>query len=79
MYTMSNDTAICSGKAVSLQADFDGLIYWDGYEGNPILVTPNSTTKYNLIMNNECGTVYDSVEVVVHRQPKLAPIVGQEL
>ncbi len=79
LHTASNDTAICSGKAVTLSATFDGLIYWEGYEGNPLTVLPNQTTTYKLIMNNVCGTVYDSVHVVVHQQPQVSLGAGGEI
>lgn len=79
LHTASNDTAICSAKAVTLAATFDGLIYWEGYEGNPITVMPNQTTTYKLIMNNVCGTVYDSVHVVVHQQPQVSLGAGGEI
>lgn len=78
-YTISNDTAICSGKGVTLGATFDGLIYWEGYEGNPITILPNSTKSVKLIMSNVCGTIYDSVLVTVHAQPQVNLGSGEEL
>lgn len=79
LYTASNDTAICSGKGVNLSATFDGLIYWEGYETNPITVMPSQTTEYVLIMNNICGTIHDTVEVIVHQQPQVNLGVGEEI
>lgn len=79
MYTVSNDTAICSGKGVNLSASFDGLIYWEGYETNPITVLPNQTTDYKLIMNNICGTIYDTVQIIVHQQPQVDLGAGEEI
>lgn len=78
-YTISNDTAICSGKGVTLGATFDGYIYWEGYEGNPITIIPNSSRTVNLIMSNVCGTIYDSVIVTVHTQPQIDLGSGAEL
>lgn len=79
LYTVNSDTAICSGKAVTLLANFDGLVYWEGYENNPITVVPNQTTDYKLIMNNICGTIYDTVQIVVHQQPQVDLGPGEEI
>jgi gliding motility-associated-like protein len=72
MYTISNDTTVCSGTPLSFSASFDGNITWTGYPTNPISVVANQSAVYSVIMGNVCGTVYDTVRVTVFQMPSIS-------
>lgn len=75
--TVSNDTAVCAGKNVSLNATGGGSYSWspsvslnNAAISNPI-ATPTSTTTYLLsVTNSGCATTH-SVTVVVNQLPNI--------
>jgi len=72
LYTISNDTTVCSGIPLSLSASFDGNVAWTGFSTNPINFIANQTKVYPVTMSNFCGVVHDSVRVNVFQLPQLA-------
>lgn len=72
--TARTDTAVCSGSTVSLTATSNlSPITWNPgvLVGNPVSVTPASTTPYLATVSNVCGTAVDTVNVTVIPIPSL--------
>lgn len=72
MYTISNDTTVCSGVPLTIGATFDGNVQWTGFGTNPINIIANQTKVYPVTMSNFCGVVHDSVRVNVYPMPTLS-------
>lgn len=72
MYTISNDTTVCSGVPITLGASFEGGVSWAGFSTNPINFISNQTKYYHVSMGNVCGVVNDSVLVHVYQMPNLS-------
>jgi len=70
----SPDTVICAGSTIELRA-FGGRAYqWTGGPAaSQYVVTPQANTTYNVTITdvNGCGTVQDSVRVVVRPLPQV--------
>jgi gliding motility-associated-like protein len=74
--TTTEPSTICAGDTISLLADISGGIapyvsVWNGnITGNPISVTPTTTTNYNLLVTDSSGcTATDQVTATVLSAP----------
>lgn len=66
---LGNDTAICSGQSVLLDAGSGFLIYnWNNGLTNQTL-TANTNGNYSCTVTNTCGTVSDAIAVFVNPLP----------
>jgi len=75
MVKAMNDTSICSGNPVNLQAQATAPLTWYT-DGNPTpltgtLVYPNTSIAYVAKAQTACGTVYDTVNIQVETTPYL--------
>ena len=76
---ITNDTTICMGDSVQLVAGGAPQIEFISPSfANPTdsiqVVSPNSNTTYLIAFTNQCGTVYDSVEItVMYLNPTISP------
>lgn len=62
----SNDTGICAGSTVLLYAySPDGIIWNTGDVSNSISVSPGVSTTYTVSTGNVCGTLTDSITVII--------------
>jgi Zn-dependent metalloprotease len=65
--TTSPDTTICRGQSISLNANANGIIYWNELATSlsTVSVAPNNNAKYTVQANNACGISHDSIKVGV--------------
>jgi len=65
--TATADTVICSGDVISVFATSNGAYSWStGDTTQSIIVSPTSDSLYIVSTNNMCGTVSDSIWVLVN-------------
>jgi len=71
------DVSICTGSGTTLNATGNGTYYWSPTTSlscltcsNPV-ATPSATTSYSLSISNSCGSITDSVKVVVTQTPSV--------
>lgn len=82
--TVTSDTAVCAGSAVTLTATSDGQILWDAHPdisdrtASVITVTPNGTTTYTVRASNAvCET---SAQVTVSTAPfETVEVISQQI
>jgi hypothetical protein len=63
------DKEICIGDTVQLNASGNGIISWQNYDRDTILVIPSSTTIYTAVSTSACGSVYQNLTVKVDVPP----------
>lgn len=69
LYSINNDTTVCSGTPLVLNSTFVGDVSWNESASNPYIVVTNQTQTYYVAMSNICGSVNDSVKVDVYQNP----------
>jgi gliding motility-associated-like protein len=69
LYSINNDTIVCSGTPLVLNSTFVGDVSWSGSASNPYSIVANQTQTYYVAMSNLCGVVNDSVKVDVYQNP----------
>jgi gliding motility-associated-like protein len=69
--TPAPSNIVCEGTSVTLTASGASTYLWDGSSvANPLTVTPNATTTYNVIgSTNGCSSSQESVIITVNPKP----------
>jgi PKD repeat protein len=64
---LSNDTAICSGQPLKIQARSNAAFNWItlGLTDSIVQVNPTVTTSYPVVASSACGTLRDTIVVTV--------------
>ena len=69
--SIGNDTSICKGKVILLNAQSNGLVFWNSTIANNNFIFPSITTTYVAEASlNGCITK-DSLEISVHALPQV--------
>jgi len=68
-----NDTSICKGASLTLNATAASSYSWNNNNSNPFFIQPNNTFTYSVtgIDNNGCSTT-DEITVTVYEKPIIA-------
>lgn len=69
--SIGNDTSICKGKVILLNAQSNGLVFWNSTIANNNFIFPSSTTTYVAEASLNGCIIKDSLEISVHALPQV--------
>ena len=69
---LGNDTALCSGQSITLNAAYPGATYLWNTGSTASQITVNSSGTYSVQVTNSCATVSDNILVNVQTLPTVS-------